>query len=162
MGWIPTVVRPQKSCSIALVLFYFAAVNKHCVQKHGEQRGCLAYTSRTQFITEESQGRNSNKTGTWRSGRVQIHGGVLLSGLILLACSAYFLIKPCTTSPGIWALCHQLIIKKKCLTVRSYGGIFSIKFHPFLISDNSSLCQVDLKLSRTTTKLEPQLKWVIY
>jgi hypothetical protein len=54
---------------------------------------------------------------------------VLLTGLLPLACSACFLIKPRTTIPGMapptmgWALITKL--RKKCLTARSHGHISS-------------------------------------
>jgi hypothetical protein len=49
------------------------------------------------FITEGSQDRNSSRSGyrNWCRG----HGGMWLTGLLPLACSACFLIEPMTTSP---------------------------------------------------------------
>ena len=37
----------------------------------GEERVCLVYASTSLFITEESQGRNSNRAGTWRQELMQ-------------------------------------------------------------------------------------------
>jgi hypothetical protein len=50
-------------------------------------------------ITKGSQDWNSSRSGSrsWCRG----HGGMLLTGLLLLACSACFLIEPKTTSPGM-------------------------------------------------------------
>jgi hypothetical protein len=49
------------------------------------------------LITKGSQDWNSSRSGnrSWYRG----HGGILLTGLLLLACSACFLIEPKTTSP---------------------------------------------------------------
>jgi hypothetical protein len=61
---------------------------------------------------------------------------MLLTGLFPMACSAFFLIEPRTTSSGIalltmgWALPHPSLIKKMS-TARSYGGIFSIELPSF-------------------------------
>jgi hypothetical protein len=62
----------------------------------GEERVYSAYTS---TITKGSQDWNSSRSWSrswWRS-----HGGMLLTGLLPLACSACFLIEPKTTSPGM-------------------------------------------------------------
>jgi hypothetical protein len=50
------------------------------------------------FITKGSQDWNSSRSGSrsWCRG----HRGMLLTGLLPLACSACFLIEPKTTSPG--------------------------------------------------------------
>jgi hypothetical protein len=39
------------------------------------------------------------KTGTWRQEMMQSHGGVLLTGLLLLVCSVCFFIDLRTTKP---------------------------------------------------------------
>jgi hypothetical protein len=82
---------------------------------------------------------------------------MLLTGLHLMACSVCFLIEPRTTSPQMapstrgWALPHQSLIqkKKKCLTAACYGALFNLGS---LLSDNVSLCQVDIKLAHTVCK----------
>jgi hypothetical protein len=58
----------------------------------GEERVCSAYVSTLLFITKRSQDRNSSRSGSrsWCRG----HGGMLLTGLLPLACSACFLIEP--------------------------------------------------------------------
>jgi hypothetical protein len=48
-----------------------------------------------------SQDRNSSRAGTWRQELMQRSWRVLLTGLLLMACSACFLIKLRTTSPGM-------------------------------------------------------------
>ena len=56
--------------------------------------------------------------GTWRQALLQRQQRELLPGLLLMACSACFLIEPRTTSPGMapltmgWALPYQSIMKK--------------------------------------------------
>jgi hypothetical protein len=54
----------------------------------GEERVYSAYTSILLFITKGSQGWNSNRS------RSRGHGGMLLTGLLPLACSACSLIEP--------------------------------------------------------------------
>jgi hypothetical protein len=68
----------------------------------------LPVDSRPSLREQELEGRR------WCRG----HGGILLNGLFLMACSACFLIEPRTTCPGMapptmgWALPHQSLIKK--------------------------------------------------
>jgi hypothetical protein len=53
-----------------------------------------------ELISEGSQDRNSNRAGTWKWELMQRgHRGVLLTGLLFMACSAFFFIEPKTTSP---------------------------------------------------------------
>jgi len=74
------------------------------------------------------------------------HGGMLLTGLLPLACSAYFLIEPRTTSPGMapptmgWTLPHWSLIKKMPYSWISWRHF--LNWGSFLC-DNSRLCQVD-------------------
>jgi hypothetical protein len=58
----------------------------------GEERVYSAYTSILPIITKGSQNWNSSRSGSrsWCSG----HGGMLLTGLLPLACSACSLIEP--------------------------------------------------------------------
>jgi hypothetical protein len=62
-----------------------------------EERVSSTYTSTLLFITKGSQDWNSSRSGSrsWCRG----HGGVLLTALLPLACSACSLIEPKTTSP---------------------------------------------------------------
>jgi hypothetical protein len=64
-----------------------------------EERGYSAYTSMLLFITKGSQDWNSSKarSRSWCRG----HGGMLLTGLLPLACSTCLLIEPKTTIPGM-------------------------------------------------------------
>jgi hypothetical protein len=71
-----------------------------------------------------------------------------------LACSAYFIIEPRTTCPGVtlctvsWALPCQSWIKKMHYRLayrQSSRGYFFISPRKFLSPENSSLCQVDKK-----------------
>jgi hypothetical protein len=65
-------------------------------QPSNKERLYSAYSSTLLFITKRSQDWNSSRSGSrsWYRG----HGGMLLTGLLLLACSACFLIEHKTTS----------------------------------------------------------------
>jgi len=64
------------------------AVMKYCDQKQaGEKRVYLVAL----FITKGSQDKNSNRAGTWRQELMQRPWGVLLTGLLPMACSACLL-----------------------------------------------------------------------
>jgi hypothetical protein len=58
-----------------------------------DERVYSAYTSRSLIINNRSQNKNSNGVGTYRQEQMWRHGGVLLTGLLLMACSACFLIR---------------------------------------------------------------------
>jgi hypothetical protein len=66
-------------------------------KQFGEERVYSAYTSMLLFITKGSQDWNSSRSGSrsWCRGR----GGMLLTGMLPLACSACSPIEPKTTSP---------------------------------------------------------------
>jgi hypothetical protein len=108
----------------------------------GEERVYSAYTSTLLFITRGSQDWNSSRSGS-RSW-CRDHGGMLLTGLLPLACLACFLIEPKTTSPRMapptmappsWSLIEKM----------PYSWI-SWRYFPnwsSFLCDNSSLCQVD-------------------
>jgi hypothetical protein len=111
-------------------------------------RVCLAYTFIALCITEGSEDRNSNREGTWRQELIDGgHGGVLLSLL------SY---RPQDHSPGVapptmsWALPHQSLVKKM-----SYRLAYNLNLwryflnRGFPLSDDSTLCQVDVKLANT-------------
>jgi hypothetical protein len=75
---------------------FYSCTNIMTKKQVGEEKVYWAYTSTLLFITKGSQDWNS-----WRSGSrswCRSHGGI---GLLLLACSACFLIQPKTTSPGM-------------------------------------------------------------
>ena len=69
------------------------------------------------LLTEGIPDRNSNRAGTWRPELMQRPWRVLLSGLVIMACSVCFLIEPRTTRPGMapptidWTLSHQSLKK---------------------------------------------------
>lgn len=73
---------------------------------------------------------------SWSGG----HQGVILTGLLPIACSACFLMETRTTSPGMssltigWPLPHWPLIEK-CLTAAYHRG--------YCVSNDSSLCHVD-------------------
>jgi hypothetical protein len=81
--------------------FYFCT-NIMTKKQVGEKRVNPVYTSTLLFITKGSQDRNSHKGRNLESeADAEGHGGMLHAGLFPLACSACFLIKPRTTSPGM-------------------------------------------------------------
>lgn len=65
-----------------------------------------------ELIIERSQGRSSSGI------RDKYHGGMLLVDLLTVACSAWFLLLPRTSCPGVepptvgWALSHWSLIEK--------------------------------------------------
>jgi hypothetical protein len=104
---------------------FYSCTNIMTKKQVGEERVYSAYTSiLLLFITKGSQDWNSG-TRSWCRG----HGGMLLTGLLPLACSACFLIEPKSTSPGMAP--HTTVSWRHFLK----GGSF--------LCDNSSLCQVD-------------------
>ena len=60
--------KPTVTMTSVLVRISIAVMNRHDQSKlgGGGQRVPLAYTSTSLFIMERSQGRNSNRAGTWR------------------------------------------------------------------------------------------------
>ena len=76
---------------------FYSCTNIMTKKQVGEERAYLAYTSMLLFITKGSQDWNSSRSGSrsWCRG----HGGMFLTGLLPLACSACSLIEPKTTSP---------------------------------------------------------------
>jgi hypothetical protein len=99
-GWLP---HRTPHCAIeetsVLVRGSIPAQNIMIKKQVGEERVYSADTSTLLFITRGSQDWNSSRSGSrsWCRGR----GGMLLTGLLPLACSACFLIEPKTTSPGM-------------------------------------------------------------
>ena len=55
----------------SLLRVSFAAMKCHDQKAGWKERIYLAYTSVSQFIIEGSQGRNSNRAGTWRQELIQ-------------------------------------------------------------------------------------------
>ena len=89
------------------------------------------------------------------------HGGVLLIGLLIMACSACFLTEPRTTAQGWhhtqWAglfhMNHQL---RKCPTGLPIALSYFLNWGSPL-SDDFSLCQVNIKLGSMLSK--PLTNW---
>jgi hypothetical protein len=77
---------------------FYSCTNIMTKKQVGEERVYSAYISTLLFITKGSQDWNSSRSGSrsWCRG----HGGMLLTGLLPLACSACFLIEPWAGSPG--------------------------------------------------------------
>jgi hypothetical protein len=100
------------------------------------------------------EGRTGTHTGQELEGRswCRGHGGVLLTGLLPLACSACFLIEPRTISPGwhhpqeacpFWPLTSKMSYSLISWRYFLKGG--------FLICDN-----LRLKLTHKTSQFNPQ------
>jgi hypothetical protein len=109
----------QESLKTYFVRTVAVAMMNHRDQKQvGEEKVYLAHTSTSLFIIEGSQHKNSHRVGTWKLELIESSAYWLLTGLLLVACSACFLIEPRTTSPGMapptmgWALPHQTLIMK--------------------------------------------------
>jgi hypothetical protein len=79
---------------------FYSWTNIRTKKQVGEERVYSAYTSMLLFITKGSQDWNSSRSGnrSWCRG----HGGMFLTDLLPLACSACSLIEPTnSTSPGM-------------------------------------------------------------
>jgi hypothetical protein len=78
---------------------FYSCTNILTKKQVGEERVYSAYTSMLLFITKGSQDWNSSRSESrsWCRG----HGGMLLTGLLPLACSACCLIESKTTSLGM-------------------------------------------------------------
>jgi hypothetical protein len=83
-------------------------------------------------VHHQSQDRNSNRAGSWWQDLMLRPRRVLLTVLLLLACSAYFLIELRTTRWGMapptmsWALLYYWsLVFSKCLSAGCHGGISS-------------------------------------
>ena len=113
--------------SVCLSQGFYFCTNIMTKKQVGEERVYSAYTSILLFITKGCQDWNSGRPGS-RSW-CRSHGGMLLTGLLPLACSACFLIEPKTTRPEMVPPTRgppPLITNwEKCLTAGSHGGISS-------------------------------------
>ena len=91
------------------------------------------------------------------------HGGLLLPGLLSMACSACLLIEPRTTSPGMapptmgWALPHWSLIEEIPYNWISWRHFLN---WGSLFYDDSSLCEVDIQnQSAPTPRPLPCCSW---
>jgi hypothetical protein len=82
-------------------------------------------------------------------------------GLLLMACSACFLLEPRTKIPGValltksWALPHQPLIKKMPYRLAYRPALWGHFLNwVSLFSGYSRLCQVDIKLALTEEYLK--------
>ena len=110
------------------------------------------HSSSLKEVRTGTQAGQEPKGRSWCRG----HGGALLTGFLIMACSACFLMESRTTSPGMTpltlglALPHQSLIKE--MPYRSaYSLILWRHFLNWdsLLSDDFSLCHIDIKLSST-------------
>jgi hypothetical protein len=129
----------------------------------GKERVYSAYISTLLFITERSQDWNSSRSGSrsWCRG----YRGMLLIGLLPLACSACSLIEPKTTNPGIapptlgpptlitnWENAPQLDL------IEAFPQL------KLVLCDNSSLCHVDTQNQsvQMTCFQGPRNQWWVF
>jgi hypothetical protein len=112
----------------------------------GEEGIYSAYTFTLIFLTKGSQGRNSHRTGSrsWCRG----HGGMLLTGLLSLACSVCFFIKPKTTSPGMAPPTRGL-----SPLVPNWENAPQLD-----LCDKPSLCQVDAQTNQCSFQIKRNFK----
>lgn len=110
-----------------------------------------------QFIIKSIQGPKSSRAGSWRQELIQrswrgATHGLALHGLFF----NLLLIESRTTSPEMasltrgWTFLHPPLIKK--MPYRPILGRFFSQLS-FLPSDNSSPCQIDIKLAITLVKV---------
>lgn len=88
---------------------------------------------------------------------------VLLTGLLFIASSACFLQKPGVPATMGWAFSYQLLVMKM-LSRLTYNPILWRHFlsRSSFLSDDSNLCQVDIKTSQHTSPAETVLLWVYH
>jgi len=94
--------------------------------------------------------------------------GVLLIGLLYMAELTCFLVEPKDASPGIssptrnWAFPHQYLIKKiLCVCLQSELCKHFLSWVA-LLSENYSLCQIDIKLASLEPQIKKKMKIYIY
>ena len=127
------------------------AAKKHGKQKQvGEERADFSPSS-VLTVHQSSEGRNS-RTGSWRQEVMQSPRKLLLTGLLHMACSA----RPYRTQDHQsrwhypdWAGPAPSVTKKM-----PFSWILWKRFLNWgsLLSDDSSLCQGDIKLVRTINR----------
>jgi len=114
------------------------AVMKHHDQKQFGKKGFLCLIL-PYHCSSSKEVRTGTQTGQEPEGRGwgRGHGGMLFTSLLLMDCSAWFLIDPRTTSPGTapprvgWALPHQSLCSRILWrNVLNWGS---------LLSDDSSM-----------------------
>lgn len=148
--------------------FSTAMMKHHNKKKLGKERVYFPCDSILLFIVEGSQSRNSNRTWTWRQELMQRHGGVLITGLLPMTCSAFLSIEPRTTSPGVspstmgWLpISNEETSLYTCLsTTQSNGNLFLIVVHSLLMT--LALGQVDIKASQHNHLLNQCILCIYY
>jgi hypothetical protein len=113
----------------------------------GEERVYSAYTSTSQFTIKGSQGRNSNRAGTWTQELM----------LRPWRTAAYRLAPPGGPPAQGWhypgwdgPFLHQSLIEKMPYRL-AYSPVSWRHFLSWdsILSDDCSLCQIDIKLAST-------------
>jgi hypothetical protein len=108
----------------------------------GEERVYSAYISTLMFITKGSKDWNSTRSGS-RSW-CRSHGGMFLTGLLPLACTACFLVEPRLPAQR-WSHPQGAFPPWSLIEKMPYSWISWRHFPNWssFLCDNSSLCQVD-------------------
>ena len=148
--WVTGGAQLWKRASVALVLLlncclgqgFSSCTNIMTKNQVEEEKVYSAYTSTLLFITKGSQDWNSSRSGSrsWCRG----HGGMLLTGLLPLACSACSLIEPRLPAQR-WSHPQGAFPPWSLIEKMPYSWI---SWRHFLngssfLWDNSSLCQTD-------------------
>jgi hypothetical protein len=127
----------QPSKCICLSQGFYSCTNIMTKEQVGQERVYSTYTSIRLFISKGSQDWNSSRSESrsWCRG----HGGMFLTDLLALACSACSLLEPKTTQPRDafpgWSLIEKML--HSWILWRHFPNWSSF------LCDNSSLCQVD-------------------
>jgi len=123
------------------------------------RKGFIQLTSMLLFITKGSQDWKSSRSGnrSWYRG----HGGMFLTSLLSLTCSACSLIDPKTTTPGMalptmgWVLPPWLLVEKML-----YSWVSWRHFHNWdLFSVITPAC---VKLTHKTSQYTLQFRIVVH
>ena len=139
MGLVSTALKIYSTVLVRLsILAQTSCPRSKLGRKSFIQLTCLHCCSSPKEVRTGTQA--GREAGSWCRG----HGGMLLIGLLPLACSAYFLIEPKTTAQGWlhpqWAL-PPLIINDKM--PYSWISWWHLPNWSSFLCDNSSLCQLD-------------------
>ena len=125
-----------------LVRVCIAAKKQYDQKNNKGRKGLIQRTLLWHCCSLPKEVRTGTQAGKERGGRswCRGQGGVLLTGLLLMVCSACFLIEPRATCLGDGTshsgLCPPISITnwEHHLTARSYGDIVSINIPSFLIT----------------------------
>lgn len=122
----------------------------------GKKKGLFGlHISSHSQLRDLSQGRCWKQVGTRGTGWCRGHAEVLLIGFHHMTFSTCFLVEPRTTSPGV----TQPVMRCQLIKKTQYRYFYSLIFWKcflngiFLLSDDSSLCQVFINWANTECKI---------